>query len=240
MPQVISRPTAVETTLGITFQIGRLPVQTIGAVQVSLRNPVEYTITAAAATLGAESVTLTADTTVFLDAGEILTFGTTKVTLAEGKTIATTPTPVATLPLTAAVTEGASDVTNALVFVSGCYNATVTPNIKNVDVTNYLSGVGVEMVTTGNNKTMSLEFNLIYGDKGGEILREIAYDKSYIGREFYFLLAFPSGEKHEGAALLNSASPTQGVQDKRSFQCEAQIQGDSYIYTPPDAIVVTP
>jgi hypothetical protein len=119
--------------------------------------------------------------------------------------------------------------------VTGCFNATVKPEIKNIETTNYLSGIGKEQVTTGNAKMMSLEFNLIYGDKGGTVLRKICYDPLYIGREFWFNLTFPSGENHQGSALITTATPTQAVQDKRSFNCEAQIQGASYLYTAPGA-----
>jgi hypothetical protein len=45
MPLVIARPSVVETTLGITFQIGELPTQTVGDVVISSRTPPTYTIT---------------------------------------------------------------------------------------------------------------------------------------------------------------------------------------------------
>ena len=39
MPSVIARPSVVETTVGITFQIGELPTQTVGSVVISSRTP---------------------------------------------------------------------------------------------------------------------------------------------------------------------------------------------------------
>ena len=234
MPQTINRASVVETTLGITFQIGELPTQQVGSVIVSNRNVPTYTITTAAAAIAdAESLTVQA-TPVLLDAGVKLNFGGVVVTLSNA--VAAGSTILQTLPLPSAVSSGATATTKALVFVAGCTDATITPQIKNVDTTNYLTGIGMEMATTGNSKKMQLNFNLIYGDRGANILRRIAYEKVYVGREFYFYLLFPSGEAHEGIALLESASPTQQVQDKRSFSCNAQVQGDTYIYTPPAVI----
>ncbi|MBN3993830.1 MAG: hypothetical protein HWQ36_25950 [Nostoc sp. NMS2] len=234
MPQTIIRASVVETTLGITFQIGELPTQQVGAVIVTNRNVPIYTITtSAAASVDAESISVTA-TPVLLDAGVKLNFAGTIVTLSNAAPAGSTT--LQTLPLLSSVGNAVSATTKALVFVAGCTDATVSPEIKNIDTTNYLSGVGMEKVTTGNSKKMQLNFNLIYGDRGGNILRRIAYDKVYVGREFYFSLLFPSGEAHEGIALLESASPTQQVQDKRSFSCNAQVQGDTYIYTAPASV----
>ena len=231
MPQTINRASVVETTLGVTFQIGELPTQKIGAVTVTNRNAPSYTITTtAAAIIEAESLQVQA-TPVLLDAGERLNFGGVIATLSNAAPAGSTTLQL--LPLPGSIGNSATASTKALVFVAGCTDATVSPEIKNVDTTNYLSGIGMEKTTTGNSKQMKLDFNLVYGDRGGAILRRIAYDKIYVGREFYFYLLFPSGESHEGVALLESASPTQQVQDKRSFSCNAQVQGDSYIYTPP-------
>lgn len=234
MPQTINRASVVETTLGITFQIGELPTQQVGAVTVTNRNVPSYTITTTAAAIALAESILVSATTVLLDAGTLLNFGGVIVTLSNAAAAGSTT--LQTLPLPASIGSGATATTKALVFVSGCTDATITPQIKNVDTTNYLTGIGMEMATTGNSKKMQLNFNLIYGDRGASILRKIAYDKTYVGREFYFYLLFPSGEAHEGVALLESASPTQQVQDKRSFSCNAQVQGDTYIYTPPAVV----
>jgi hypothetical protein len=61
MPLVIARPSVVETTLGITFQIGELPTQTVGDVVISSRTPTSYTITTSTtASSGAESIAVAA------------------------------------------------------------------------------------------------------------------------------------------------------------------------------------
>jgi hypothetical protein len=237
MPLVIARPSVVETTLGITFQIGELPTQTVGDVVISSRTPTSYTITTSTtASSGAESIAVAA-LPVALDAGTILTFGSTTVTVSNRAAAAATS--IQTLPLSASVASAATATTKALVFVAGCTEATVSPQIKNSDTTNYLSGLGMEKVTVGNAKTMNLNFNLVYGDLGGGILRKIAYDNAFAGREFYFRLAFPSGEVYEGVALLESASPQNPVQEKRAFSCTAQIQGENYFYTAPTVVTIS-
>lgn len=235
MALTVTRGSVVEKTAGITFAIAELPTVTVGAETVTSRAVPTYTVTLGAnITLNAESITVSA-LPIALDAGTKLTFGSTTVQLADYYAAGSTTLEI--LPAPGTASSGATATTKAWRFVSGCYNATIQPQIKNVDTTNYLSGIGMEQVTTGNSKTMQLEFNLVYGDQGGYILRKIAYDKSFVGREFYFRVDFPSGEAHEGAALMTSASPTQAVQDKRSFSCEAQVQGDSYIYFAPTEII---
>lgn len=242
MSKTITRPTAVETTLGTTFAIKEAPTTTVGAVQVSVRSlPTITWSVKSAASLNAETVTLAHDqsSSVYLDAGTVLSFGgAKKLTVATGISIptGTTGTAVDTLPIPAALTTTDTATAKEIYFVNGCTNATVSPEIKNEETTNYLSGVGMEQTTVGNSKKMNLEFNLVYNDKGSDVLRKISYDATYVGREFYFELTFASGEKHSGFALLTSASPQGGVQQIRKFQCEAQIQGDSYVYTPPTAV----
>jgi len=147
-------------------------------------------------------------------------------------------TTIPILPASGTASSGATATTIAWRYVVGATNATFSPEIKNIETTNYLSGEGVEQVTTGNSKKISLEFNIVVGDQGGELLKKVVYDRTAIGREYYFQGVFKTGEKHEGVMLLTSATPTQAVQDKRSLQCEAQVQGSSYIYTPATAVIV--
>lgn len=234
MPSIITRASVVETTLGITFQIGELATTTVGGVIITNRTPPVYTITtSAAALINAESLAVNA-TTVLLDAGTLLKFGSITAILSNAADVGATT--LQTLPLSGGIASAATATTKALVFVVGCTEANVSPQIKNSDNTTYLSGLGMEKVTVGNAKTMALNFNLIYGDRGGLLLRKIAYNEAYAGREFYFNLLFPSGEAHAGVALLESASPQNPVQEKRSFACTAQVQGTSYVHTSAPAV----
>lgn len=63
-----------------------------------------------------------------------------------------------------------------------------------------------------------------------DLLRKFAYDITYVGREFYFEVLYPSGETHKGIALVTSASPENTAQELRKMTMEAQVQGSSYEY----------
>ncbi len=172
----------------------------------------------------------------YLDAGTVLTFGATKVTVAKGIQITTTPQSVETLPITGTIASAATAKTSGALFCIGASKADVAPEIKTSDATNYLSGIGAEMVVTGNSKKLSIELQLIYSDRGGELLRKMAYDDTYVGREFYFEVLYPSGESHRGIALVTSASPENTAQELRKFTMEATVQGTSYFYQAPTVV----
>lgn len=247
MAKTVVAPSTRKTTLGKTFAIGRLPVVLYGQQKATIRKAPIYTIVVGAAFTSATSdqlsLTLTlvngvapsVGTKVYLDAGLVLNFGTGKVVkISEGKEIGlTTTTPVTIVDPDAPVTLATTDTTTtlALVFVHGCSNATVSPQIQNEDGTTYTSGTGKEMVTVSNAKELAFEFRSIYGDKGGEVLYDIMYEDSDLGREFYFRVNEADGEIHEGIAILNSASPQGGVQQLVTVSGSAQIQGASYVHT---------
>lgn len=238
MVTTICRSTPFQTTLGITVAIQKAPVTAVGGINVSEHTLPTYTISTDAITLGDEEVLLTLTsppagvTEVDLDVGTILTFGTTKITLAEAVTVSTTGETVATLPAPATVAANATATTKALLFLPGCRSAIVTPTIKTEDVTNYLSGVGMEMLTVGNSKKVSMELDLVYNSKAHDIVLSMMYADADIGREAYLDVLFPSGERHEGYALMTTSTPAGGVQAKRSVTLEWQFQGGCYTYTP--------
>jgi hypothetical protein len=246
MAKTVVRPSTRRTTIGKTFAIGRLPIILYGEQISTIRKAPLYTLTVASAFTSASSDQLsltltqvngtapTAGTKVYVDGGLILNFGTNKVVkVAEGKEVGTTATPVTIIDPDAPVTLATTDttITKALIFVNGCSNATVSPQIQNEDGTTYLSGTGKEMVTVSNAKELAFEFRAIYGDRGGDVLYDIMYEDSDIGREFYFEVRESSGEIHEGVAILNSASPQGGVQQLVNISGSAQVQGDSYVHT---------
>lgn len=239
-------PSTVETTLGVTFAIVPLPFKLHGEQKEYIRKLPMYTLTAGAfnsastdtlsLTLSAvDGVTATAGATVYIDARTILDFGVGKVLeVAVGADVGTTATNVTvitpTTPVTLAGTETAK--TEAFIYVIGCNNASISPQIQNEDKTSYLSGAGKEMQTVSRAGQLQIEFRMVIGDRGGTVFRNMMFEKSDIGREFAFKLLFPSGEKHEGFAILNDASPQGGVQQIRSVSGSAQVQGE-WDYTKP-------
>lgn len=247
MATTIVAPSTRKTTLGKKFAIGKLPYVLYGQQRSTIRKPYIYTLTVGAAFTSTSSdqlpLTLTlingatpaTGSQVYLDAGLVLNFGTGKVvTISEGKQIGlTTPTTVTIVDPTATVTLATTDTatTKALLFVHGCSNATVSPQIQNEDGTTYTSGTGKEMVTVSNAKELAFEFKEIYGDLGGELLKGIMFDDTDIGREFYFQVLESDGEIHEGVAIMNSGSPQGGVHQLKNISGQAQVQGDSYVHT---------
>jgi hypothetical protein len=224
----------------------KAPVLAVGGINVSQHTLPTYTIAlGAAVTLGAETASLQLSnppvgvTSISLEAGTILSFpGATinaprvLITLAADVTVTTTAAAKAILPAPAAIADTLTATTKALNFLPGCRSAIVTPTIKTEDVTNYLSGTGMEMLVVGNSKKVSMEVDLVYNNVGHDALLAMMYADADVGREAYLDILFPSGERHEGYALLTTATPAGGVQAKRAITAEWQFQGGCYTYTP--------
>ena len=246
MPNKICRTVPYQTTLGVTVAIQKAPIVVVGGLNLSQHTLPDYQVSVAtAAAINDEtiSITLTSPpagvTNVYLDAGTVLAFpGATStsppinVVLAAEVIIGATAVSVATLPIPAVIAAAAIAKTKALLFLPGCRNAIVTPTIKVEDTTNYTSGTGMEGVVTGNSKKSSMEVDLVYGSLSHDILLSMLYADSDIGRHAYLDILFPSGERHQGYALMTTATPAGQVQAKRAVTCEWQFQGQCYDYTP--------
>lgn len=176
MVKIVTRPSIRETTLGVTFAIAELKTVSVGTSIATIREFPEYTVTTGAAVaVNAETVQLAFTptaaqtaatppiTSFYLDAGTILKFGATTIQVGKGITLTTTQQTVDILPAPAIIASAATALTSGAVFVVGASKADVAPEIKTSDATNYLSGIGAEMVVTGNSKKMSIETQLIYG-----------------------------------------------------------------------------
>jgi hypothetical protein len=247
MPKAPCRNIAYQTTLGITGRILAAPVLVYGGVNVSQHTLPTYEFeldTAVAA--GDESVTLAlvnppaGVTQVSLDVGTVLEFpGATptapkiRVTLAESTpvNVTTTAAKFDTMPINLPIAAGAIAEDKALLYLPGLRNGVVTPTIKAEETTNYGSGSGTEMLTVGNAKKLNGELDLAYNNAAHDLILKFLYDDDYIGREAYMEIAFPHGEKHEGYALLTTATPQANVQAKRSLTFEMNFQGGCYRYT---------
>ncbi len=246
MPTAPCRNVAYQTTLGITARILDAPVLVYGGINVSQHTLPTYEFeSSTAVAAGDEQISLllanppAGVTSVFLDIGTVLEFpGATpllpkiRVTLAQSATITTTAALVDTLPIATAIAANAVATDKALLFLPGTKNAVVTPTIKAEDTTNYLSGTGMEMATVGNSKKSSMEVVLVYNNAAHDLLLKYCYDDEYVGREAYLEIAFPHGEKHEGYALLTTATPQAQVQALRPLTLEWNFQGGCYTYTP--------
>ena len=153
MALIVTRPSVRETTLGVTFAVAELRSVTVGTSIATIREFPEYTVsTGASVVINAETIQLVFTPTAaqtaatppitgfFLDAGTVLTFGTTKVTIAKGIQLTTSAQAVETLPISGAIASAATAKTSGSLFVVSASKADVSPEIKTSDATNYLSG----------------------------------------------------------------------------------------------------
>ena len=230
-------PALAEVTIGTQTVVVRRNVKK-GDTRI-LCNPLTAEIAAAAtgsfatATLAnviGGRLTAVEPTAIYLDAGEILSFGATSVVLTDSAPAGSEI--LFCLPLAAALTAGVSAKTKALLTVVGATNATPVASPKTTDSTTYLSGTGVEMAIIGSNRTLNMSFNRVSGDYGGNLLMNILYKQEFFDREVWAEIVRPNGEKYEGAAVVTSGNQTAPVQEKITQEANMQFQGDSFVFTP--------
>jgi hypothetical protein len=165
-----------------------------------------------------------------IDAGAKLTFtGGLAVTVTDYCSAGSTVLEV--LPLTAALTAGNTATYKALLNLAGATNATPSPQPKTVDTTNYNSGIGKEMVVTQVSATLKVEYNLMVGDRGGEVITSIMLNPSKYASEVFAQIDRPNDGIYQGAAIATQSSDTAPVQDVAKRSVDMQFQGVSFSYT---------
>lgn len=211
-----------------------------GATAVTLLYPLSAAIPASTAgtvdasvlTIGSEVLPVTPLPTNIYP-GEKLTFnnGAYSVTVSDFAPAGATRLQIQ--PSTVLAVENHTAKTTATVYIAGATDASPSSQPKTVDAANFLSGSGMEMVTTGSNRTMSFTFQRIIGDPGADLLMKILYDDRFFGSEIYATLRRPFGEEFAGAAILTSGNQSSPVQDLITVQADLQFQGSSFKYTAP-------
>ncbi len=136
-------------------------------------------------------------------------------------------------PTTVLAVENHTASTLATLYIAGATDASPSSQPKTVDAANFLSGAGMEMITTGTNRTVSFTFQRIIGDPGADLLMRVLYDDTLFDREVYATLKRPFGEEYAGAAIMTSGNQNSPVQDLITVQADLQFQGSSFVYTPP-------
>jgi hypothetical protein len=169
-------------------------------------------------------------TPAFLDAGEVLMFGATSVTLTDSAPAGSTL--LFCLPLPDALAAGVSAATRGLLTVVGATNASPVASPKTTDATTYLSGTGVEMAIVGSNRTLNMSFNRVTGDMGGCLIMALLYEQPFLDREVWAEIVRPNGERYEGACVVTSGNQAAPVQEKVTQEANMQFQGDSFVFTP--------
>jgi hypothetical protein len=209
------------TTVTLLYPLKRaLPASTAGTVAASVL------------TLGSEYLPVTPIPTN-LYPGEKLSFNSGAYTAVVSDFAPAGAIALQVQPLLAAATAGHTASTLATLYIAGATDASPSSQPKTVDAANFLSGSGMEMITTGTNRTVSFSFQRIVGDVGADLLMQMLYNDTYYNREIYATLKRPFGEEYAGAAIMTSGNQSSPVQDLITVQADLQFQGSSFVYTPP-------
>lgn len=250
MPR-ICRDVKNQTTRDTSFQIAFAEVsRSVGGALLNSHVLPDYQITSTTAiTVGDEVADLqltsppAGTTSVTLYAGEQLRYPGATVaappvllTVLVDTVVTATATPVPIAPARTALPAAAVAKTKALRFLVGCYNATVTPQYKAEDTTDYTSGMGTTQIITSAAMQVNCELNLVYDDPIHDRILAVIYDLDQIGTHVFVQISMNSGERIEGWALVNSATPQAGVQAKRTIQIQLNIQGECYDYKPANKV----
>lgn len=228
MPSILY-PTQVVVTEGVKLDIGWLSLNS--------RTPQSYILTAdAAAAINDEEIAVTSSIdNLLIQAGTKLTFGSQTVQVAIDAVVdsATATTLVLANPLTAAIAAADEAETKALLTVLGLTEGSPNAESQTVDKTNFLSGFGQEMVVTGLNRTVQCSGNTVIGCRATDrILKQVSMNDEKARREIYAELNMPSGERFEGAAIVQSYNTTVGLRDIQKYSFQLVFQGLSFKHTP--------
>jgi hypothetical protein len=227
----------------ITFANG-VSVRTAAAVSSATSVPLLYplvrdipasttgSVAASVLTAGSEVLPVTPLPTN-LYPGEKLSFNGGAYTAVVSDFAPASATRLEVQPTTVLAVENHTASTLATLYIAGATDASPSSAPKTVDTSNFLSGSGAEMVTTGSNRTLSFTTQRVLGDPGCDLLMQMLYNQTYFDREIYAILKRPFGEEYAGAAILTSGNQSSPVQDLITLQADMQFQGDSFVYTAP-------
>jgi hypothetical protein len=203
---------------------------TIFPLNFSLSSGTVLTYNPGALSLGSTLLPVSALPTT-IDVGTRLAFGAQTVIVSGRSPQGATQLRVS--PLTAIIAPNTTATTEALFAVVGCTSFPVpSPEPKVIETTTLLSGIGKEQAITGVSQTMTVSFEQIAGDLGGDEILSILRDNSQYNRELYFRVRMPDGERHEGVAIVTAGPESGELQDKRMVQATFQVQGATYVYVP--------
>lgn len=227
MSDRIYYPTTKKITTGARFAVALLPV--------NVRSPTSYTITVNSAfnsTTTPGTIQLRSNANVWLSPGLKLTFAGIQICVAEEVLVLTTATNVEILDLPPgrAISANTTTTTNALSLVAGCKDVNISPEIQTTDTSNVSHGSEKEEKHTFISKKLSFDLTETYGDRGGQLLKDMSLSLSYRNREFWFRVDYPDGGYHQGAAIITSASTTGALQSTRQVRGDCRIQPGTYSY----------
>lgn len=205
-----------------------------------LRTTTQFNIVSGGAVEGAGTINLSTQVgTVLINGGNSLSFlnGTRRVqilVLADA-TLTTAPTTVAVSELTDGVDAGAIAVyTQGLLPLAGVQDFALSTSDQEVDTTNVLSGYGTESALIRAGKTFNVSFIQIPNDAGLYfVIKKVALQGAFYGREVYATATYPDGEIHRGAAKVKNFSQPGNQNEVKKGSFDLEFQGISYEYINP-------
>lgn len=241
-------------------QVGNNSIVEFASVASGSLIPTEYTITAtSAASVGATSISVTADAEFIIRHGATLVFsGGAKATVAipsnsasppatsirDGVTIGTSATTVPITALTTAIANAETTETYPYRILLGPTEISPSQNLQSVDASDVLSGFGARSVVTAADRTLSITGNKVTNDRCFyEILDPYLNQDDSIQGLLYVRAILANGDTYEGPARLSSASSSNPNRNLRTYNMEVTFQGESgtiagtYQFTPGDAAV---
>jgi len=177
--------------------------------------------------------------TLFINGGNSLSFlnGTRRVQVLNlvDVTLTTTPAPVAVSELTDGVDAGAIAVyVQGLIPLAGVQDFALSTSDQEVDTTNVLSGYGTESALIRAGKTFNVSFIQIPNDAGlYSVIKRVALQGAFYGREVYAVATYPDGEIHRGAAKVKNFSQPGNQNEVKKGSFDLEFQGISYEFINP-------
>lgn len=208
------------------------------------RTVTEVTITAASAIdEGDETASLSASVSTAVKAGCSLSFNVTspsgatrrkQIVIKDDVTIATSSTSVNIFAATQAVPANeTAKYIEGLEIVAGLQDFSFQSQDTTVDTTDTLSGAGTESAIVRSGLNFSISVIERIANKGlSSIIKPVALDFAFKGREIYARLMYPDGEVHAGPAKVMNFSQPGNQNEVKKCTFELQLQGSGYVYLP--------
>jgi hypothetical protein len=153
----------------------------------------------------------------------------------EDAALSATPATVPISPLVTAI--GATSVApliSGLFPVFGIQEFNYQTQPQEVDTTNLQSGSGMESALVRSDRTYDVSGIAIPGDQAlFNIVKKVAEDDAFFGREVYFVCTTPDGEVKRAAAKVKNYSESGNQNEVRKYSFQLQAQGSSFVRLSP-------
>jgi hypothetical protein len=205
-----------------------------------VRTVTAATITAQTAIAeGARQASLRSSVSVNVTAGTGLSFNVTtptgatrrkQVIVRQDVTLTNTPQTVTIFPAIEAVAANeTAQYIPGLVPVFGLQDFSFQSQDTTVDTTDSLSGAGTEVAIVRSGLEFTISVIERIADLGlTNVIKPVALDFAFKGREIFARLMYPDGETHQGAAKVMNYSQAGNQNEVKRANWTLQFQGESY------------